>query len=384
MAPATCRPWRRRADDLCHSGRVDELLERFKTTTDALDSCVFWHRRRTAAEVFTALAEASEALGIGTPDTYGDGGAVTILEAQVAELLGTEAAVFMPSGVMAQQAALRTWCDREGSRRVAMPDISHLLTHEDDGPRRLHGLEVDHLTTGFEVATADHLAAVHGRLGAVLVELPLRDAGCLLPTWEQLTELSEAARARGVRLHMDGARLWESQPFYDRPLAEIAGLFDSVYVSFYKGLAAPAGAAVAAEQSVVDELRDWRRRMGGTLYQLTPYAVGALLGLRDRLPKMAEYAAWARDLAAALGEHGISTAGGVPHTNTLHVFGAGDRAAAIERLLAVCEREQVMIARPWRSTGVPGMLMNELAVYDDALAHDPARVAGWLAESLDV
>ena len=123
---------------------------------------------------------------------------------------------------MAQQAALRVHCDRAGSRRVSMRDLSHLLVHEEDGPRILHDLEIVFLTRGFEAPTAAHLEAVPGRLGAVLVELPLRDAGCLLPTWDELDELAAACRARGVALHLDGARIWEAQTWFDRTFPEIA------------------------------------------------------------------------------------------------------------------------------------------------------------------
>ena len=170
-----------------------------------------------------AVADDAEALELTEWDVYAERGPVAEVERQVAELLGKPAAAFFPSGVMAQQAALRVWTDRTHSKRVAIPDLSHLLKHEDDGPRRLHGFEFEFLTTGRETATADDLRALGPGLGAALVELPLRDAGCLLPTWEELGELSAAARELGVPLHADGARIWESQPFYDRPLAEIAG-----------------------------------------------------------------------------------------------------------------------------------------------------------------
>ncbi len=196
---------------------------------------------------------------------------------------------------MAQQAALRVWCDRR-ARRVAIPDLSHLLKHEDDGPRRLHGFEFEYLTAGRETPTAEALRALAPGLGAALIELPLRDGGRLLPTWDELTALSEAAHELGVPLHADGARIWESQPFWDKPFAEIGGLVDSIYVSFYKGLEGLAGAALAGPQDVVDEARTWRRRMGGTLFHLTPYAVTALAGLKERLPRMGEYAAWSRSV----------------------------------------------------------------------------------------
>ena len=142
------------------------------------------------------------------------------------------------------------------SRRVALPDLSHLVHHEEDGPRRLHGLEWEFLTTGRRTPVAADLEAVPGRLGAALTELPLRDAGCLLPSWDELVGLSTAARERGVPLHLDGARLWESQPFYDRPLAEIAGARSTASTSRSTRASAPWPARrVAGREDVVDELR---------------------------------------------------------------------------------------------------------------------------------
>jgi threonine aldolase len=329
---------------------------------------------------FAALASACEELGIDEWDVYGDGGAVARVEAEVAELLGKPAAVFFPSGVMGQQAALRAWCERTGSTRVAIPDRSHLLVHEDDGPRLLHGFRFEHLTVGRRTATAADLRRLPRGLGAALVELPLRDAGCRLPSWEELVALSEAARELGVPLHADGARIWESQPFYDRPLAEIAALADSMYVSFYKGLGGPAGAAVAGPADLADELRLWRRRMGGTLFRLTPYAVGALVGLRDLLPRMGEYAAWARSLAALLAEAGLTVDPNPPHTNTFLVHAPGPAEAINERLLAFLEREFVVPSGAWWDAPVPGFATTEVAVQAASLAFDPAVVAGWWRE----
>ncbi len=79
---------------------------------------------------------------------YAERGAVAQLEQEVAELLGKPAAAMFPSGIMAQQAALRVWCDRAGSTRVGIPELSHLLQHEDDGPRLLHGFRFEHVSTG--------------------------------------------------------------------------------------------------------------------------------------------------------------------------------------------------------------------------------------------
>ena len=358
---------------------TNDLADRLRAATRAARTGVFWHAPSSPAEVLAALATAAAELGITEWDVYGSGGAVTRLEDEVAGLLGTDAAVFVPSGILAQQAALRVWCDRSGSRRVALPDLSHLLRHEADGPRLLHGLEVEHLTTGREVATAAHLAKVPGRLGAALVELPLRDAGCLLPTLEELRGLSTAAGQRGVPLHLDAARLWEAQPSYDVPLAELAGLADSLYVSFYKGLGALPGAAVAGAADVVEEVRLWRKRMGGTLQRMTPQALSALVALRDRLPHLAEELAWARTFAAALAERGLRPHPSPPHTSVFEVYADRPADEVNERLLALVESTGVAVGPPWRAGEMPGTAVCEVSCYSQVLEHDPARVADWFA-----
>ena len=193
-------------------------------------------------------------------------------------------------------------------------------------------------------------------LAAALVELPLRDAGCLLPAWEDLMALSTSAGARNIRLHFDGARIWEAQPFYDRPLAEIAGLADSIYVSFYKGLGGLAGACLAGPADFIDEARRWRKRMGGTIFRMTPEAVGALVGLRDRLPLMAECVTWARALAAALPSYGVTAHPEVPPTNTFELYAAGEVGAVNDRLIALMTEHRLALTNPWRATDAPGRI----------------------------
>jgi threonine aldolase len=358
----------------------DALKRRLEAASEACDTSVFWHDRRTPAHVLRAVADTAEDLGVDEWDVYAEKGAVARAETELVELFGKPAAAFFPSGIMAQQAVLRVWCDRTGSKRVAIPDLSHLLEHEDDGPRRLHGFEFEHLTTGPVTATADDLRRLSPGLGAALVELPLREAGCLLPSWDDLTTLSEAARELGVPLHADGARIWESQPYWGKELAEIATVVDSMYVSFYKGLEGLAGAALIGPDDVIAEARTWRRRMGGTLFHLTPYAVSALAGLKERLPRMAEYAAWARSLAAELRQRGLKVNPDPPHTNTFLLFAPGVADAIAERKLAFMEREKVEPCGGWRPSQVPGIAVTEVAVHDAALMHDPAQVASWIAE----
>ena len=264
---------------------------------------------------------------------------------------------------------------------MALPDLSHLLQHEEDGPRLLHGLEISLLTQGFQAPAARHLEVIPGRLGAVLVELPLREAGCLLPTWDDLAELSRACRARGVALHFDGARIWESQPWFGRPLPEIAALADSLYVSFYKGLGGMAGAALLGPADFIAEARLWRRRQGGTVYHLTAEAVSALAGLHDQLPIIADTVAWARAFAAELPSF-IAVQPGVPQANQFLAYAAGDPDAVNQRLLALIEERHIGLPA-WRAAQEPGRISTEFAVSRAALKLDPAQMAALVAAAIN-
>jgi threonine aldolase len=320
----------------------------------------------------TPTAWLSELAGAATEselDRYGSGGEVAALEREVAELLGTESAVFMPSGVMAQQAALRSWVERSSTDAVAVHGLSHFVLHERDALSQLHHLRVQHLTHEPRPATPADLDDLAGPLAAVSLELPLRDAGYLLPTWEELVAFTSRARERGVPVHLDGARLWESQPFYDRPHAEIAALFDSVYVSFYKGLGGVAGAALAGSHDLVAQARRWQARHGGTLFSMLPYAVGARDGLHRRLPLMASYRARARGLAAGLDAlDGVRVHPNPPHTNAFRVFVDLPVQVLDEATLRMMETDQVAMAFWWRPAEVPGWSMTELNVGDATLA----------------
>jgi threonine aldolase len=359
---------------------VNEVLERFREVARSCEEDVFWTPRRTPGQAMGDVARAAEELGIDQWDVYAERGAVARLEAEVAGLLGKPAAAMFPSGVMAQQAALRVHCDRAGSLRVGIPQLSHLLLHEDDGPRLLHGFRFEHLSTGRTLPTVEDVDRLGGGLAAVLLELPLRDAGCLLPEWDDLTALTTRARALGVAVHVDGARIWESQPFYDRPLDEIVGVSDSIYVSFYKGLGGLAGACLAGDEEFVAESRRWRKRMGGTVYHLTPYAVAALAGLREHLPRMGAYVAWGRALTEHLVAAGIRVHPSPPQTNTFELFAHGEADAVNERVIEFMERTRVQPCGAWRPAEVPGWVSCEVAVHASALPREPAEVGAWLGE----
>ncbi len=269
------------------------------------------------------------------PDRYGQGALMTSFEQQIAELLGKPAAVFMPSGTMCQQIALRIWCERRGIRSVAFHPTCHLELHEDKGYQLLHGLHGRLVGRPSRLIGLDDLEAIREPLGALLLELPQREIGGQLPSWEQLVAQTDWARQRGIPTHLDGARLWECQPFYGRAYAEIAALFDTVYVSFYKTLGAIAGAVLAGPEDVIAEARVWQHRHGGTLVQLFPYVLAAQQALEARMGRIEAYCKKAAEIAVALRAIGqIAIVPDPPVTNMMHLFirGEADRleAAAVE------------------------------------------------------
>ncbi len=236
-------------------------------------------------------------------DTYGSGVAIEQLERRVADLLGKEAAIFMPSGTMAQQVALRIWSERSGRKTVAMHPLNHLDFYESYAYQRLHDLQSMALIQPPELErllTVDDLERSGEAPGMLLLELPQRAIGGQLPSWDQLVGMTSWARSRGAAVHMDGARLWESQPFYGRSYAEISALFDSVYVSFYKIIGGIAGAALAGPKDFIEEAWVWRHRHGGRMIRMFPMVVSAQRGLDDRLPRMGAYHDKAVEIAAAI------------------------------------------------------------------------------------
>jgi threonine aldolase len=138
------------------------------------------------------------------------------------------------------------------------------------------------------------------RPAALLLELLQRDLGGQLPAWHDLVAQVDWARSKGAAVHVDGARLWGCEPFYERSLQEISELFDTVYVSFYKQLGGLPGAALAGPKDVVAEAREWRKAHVGTQYGLFLNAASDLACLRRRFPLMPKYRERALQIAEAL------------------------------------------------------------------------------------
>jgi threonine aldolase len=277
-------------------------------------------------------------------DHYGREGFVTELEKEVAELLGKEAAVFMPSGTMAQPIALRLWADESGVKTVAFHPTCHLELHEHFGYRELHGLSARLLGDKDRLLTLEDLQNVREPISTLLIELPQREIGGRLPTWDELDAICREAKSRGTKLHLDGARLWECGPYYQRPYAEICAPFDSVYVSFYKILDGLPGAILAGPASFVQDARVWQRRQGGNLFQQSANAISAKIGIDRHLPKMASYVAKAAEVAEILAAMpGVQVVPEKPPTNMMHLHFQGEPETLLQRAMEIAQEDQVAL-----------------------------------------
>jgi threonine aldolase len=327
------------------------------------------------AQEFKALADWCERHGI-RHDHYGEGKLVEGFEQKIAALLGKPAAVFMPSGVMAQAAAVKVWTEAAHLPRFGMHPTSHLALHEEEAWSALlhcHGVL---LGDRLRPLLAKDLDASSQPLACVIVELPIRDAGGQLPSWDELEALQAAARQRGVRMHMDGARLWESAAFYGRTHAEIAAGFDSVYVSVYKGIGALSGAVLAGSEDFIAQARLWRRRMGGTLYHLSPMVASAAMRFDERLALMPAVYARTLDLAAGLRDAcpALRVNPTVPQTHMFHLYLPAPVDAVNDARDAIAAQSRCWLFGGVRPAEVPGWSVVEISIGDRLLHADNARV----------
>jgi threonine aldolase len=334
-----------------------------------------WHGNRTARDL---LAEIPTDIGI---DRYGTGGVVATLEDETRTILGKAAAVFMPSGTMAQQIALRIHADNRDIRSFAFHPTSHVELQEDKAYQRLHNLVGLPVGDARALITLGDLRAIREPLAAVLFELPQREIGGRLPKWSDLEEQVAFVRQQGTAVHLDGARLWECTPFYGRSLTEISSLFDTVYVSFYKGLGGLAGACLAGDENVIAEARRWRKRHGGTLSGLWPNAASGLAALRRRLPLMPKYFEHARAIAEALRTvPGVEIVPDPPQTPMMHLHLRVDEESFLAAARRIAKEQEIFTWSRSVAGDTPAIRAVELTVGDATLEFAPGEVAALIRQ----
>lgn len=255
-----------------------------------------------------------------TDELYLTGKLAEKLETFCADLLGKPAALWFPTGTMAQAAAALIHADATGRKSIALHPTSHLVLHEEDGARELLQLDVEILGEWSRIIQASDVQALDEDPACAFIELPQRHNGGLCPDWETLTGAVDAIHARGARAHMDGARLWSTRDALGgRSYADICVPFDSVYASFYKEIGALGGAILAGEEDFIAQARIWRHRQGGLMIRGWPMIADALRRLPVVIKAMPDWITEARDIAGLIRETGFEIGPWPVQTNMFHV-----------------------------------------------------------------
>jgi threonine aldolase len=263
-------------------------------------------RSDTVTKPTSAMREAMAQAEVGD-DVFGDDPTVKQLEAETAALLGKEAALYTASGTMANELAIRG--HTEPGDEILVEAYSHIYYYESGGPAVLSGVMCRCLNgqrgifTGRDVEAALRPADQHfpgTRL--VCIENTHNRGGGKIWSLAQIQDVAAAARKHDLRLHLDGARLWNATAANGVSERDYAQPFDSVSVCFSKGLGAPVGSAVAGTSSFIERLRRFRKLFGGGMRQAGIIAAGALFALRHHRARLGEDHANAKALASGLAD----------------------------------------------------------------------------------
>jgi threonine aldolase len=261
-------------------------------------------RSDTVTQPTAAMRTAMAAAPVGD-DQYGEDPSTNRLQARCAELLGKQAALWLPSGTMANQVALRT-LTRPGDEVVACRE-SHAAWHEAGGAAANAGVQIHEIGQGGWFSAENLRAAVKPRNFAIFPTTTLvqventhnRAGGVVVPQAEVL-RISAVAHELGLATFLDGARLWNASAASGLPLHELAAPFDLVAVAFSKGLGAPGGSLLAGSKALIDGADRHRRRLGGAMRQNGIFSAAALHALDHHLGRLVEDHANARRLAERL------------------------------------------------------------------------------------
>lgn len=389
-------------------------------------------------EVMLKIASSCDDLNIQNFDVYGDfelDSSTSFLrnfESEVADTFGRDDAVFIPSGTMAQQIALLIHSQKNtmknkrndlSRRRFACHDTSHLLLWEKDGYKELSGFDAVQISTSHK-ANRDGLnipamsfsdvektfqhekerllpeqkSIGEGGLTTLIMELPHRELGGKLPEFQDLQKIGIMCKKEGISFHCDGARIFEASAGYGRSLQEVTAPFDSIYISFYKGLGGLAGSMLIGDEQFCREVRIWLRRFGGNLFTLLPFIVSSylgfqrlILGIGNTMSFDKRFQKMLRVTKRIVKETDFGLVGAfdppIPHTNMIHVY--------LKFTVAECEaaRDHVMkyhdiqIFRRIRPVDGENTLLKQ-AGYDayfewtmgeaNGILEDEVFVEGWL------
>ncbi|HEX3829730.1 MAG TPA: GntG family PLP-dependent aldolase [Sporichthyaceae bacterium] len=302
-------------------------------------------RSDTVTRPTPAMRAAMAAAEVGD-DVYGEDPTVAALEERVAGLLGQPAALFTPTGSLANQLGVRLLV-RPGEE-VLCESTAHIVRAELGGHAAFGGV-----TTRTWTASSGRLVADDVRravmppagpflvsTGVVSVENTHNFGGGTISALDELRALHGYARAGGFRLHLDGARLWNAHVATGTPLQDYGELFDAITVCLSKGLGAPVGSLVVGSAELIEQARWWRKRMGAGMRQVGILAAAGLYALDHHLERLADDHRRAAELARLLAEVGAAVA---PVDTNIVVVDLGEDGLRADQICAAARSEGVLV-----------------------------------------
>ncbi len=253
---------------------LQKMNQKVKFTRDGLDL--------EPDEYAALLLKITQEKGIAL-DHYSNGGVVEELEKKFAKLLGKESAVFMPTGTLANHIATRKLAGNK--KRIIVQAESHIYNDSGDCAQNLSGLNLIALAPGKSTYTLDEVQEVMQRtkdgrvktgVGVIMIESPVRRTDNQLFDYAEMKKISEFARRNKIKMHLDGARLFNAVAHSGISAKEYAALFDTVYISMYKDFNAASGAILAGDKAFCEDLYHVRRMFGGGMPQVWTFAAVAL------------------------------------------------------------------------------------------------------------
>ena len=304
-------------------------------------------RSDTVTRPTPAMREAMVAAPVGD-DVYAEDPTVLALERRVAELFGHEAALFCPTGSMANLLGVRALVPP--GQEVLCDDQAHIVRAEMGAHGAVHGvttrtfpspqgrLDVDQVARLLSPDAGPYLVST----AAVAVENTHNFAGGTVQDLDQLTAVAELCREHEIGLHLDGARLWNAHVATGTPLLEFGQRFDTISVCFSKGLGAPVGSVLIGSVERVDQARVWRKRLGGGWRQAGFLAAAALHALDYHIDRLVDDHDHARRFAAAVAEHRAAAVDPDTVQTNIVVVDTGDVPASDVALAAA--GEQILVS----------------------------------------
>ena len=263
-------------------------------------------RSDTVTRPTEAMRAAIAAAPVGD-DQYGEDPTVNRLQHLVAERLGKEASIFLPSGTMANQVALRV-LTRPGDDVIVSRE-SHAVWHETGGSAANAGVQFTEIGARGVFTAEEFTAAIKPRGHVIYPPTTLleienthnRSGGIIFPQ-DEAAAICEAARDRSIATYLDGARVWNVSVATGQPLAKLAAPFDLVGTSLSKGLGAPGGSLLAGSRDLIEKAVRYRRMLGGAMRQSGIFAAAGLHAIENHLARLAEDHANAQRFAERLAQ----------------------------------------------------------------------------------